>query len=208
MIFVAAQKLFSIVCTQPKARNVFVIESDRIFVLTDQSDDLLSLLVNSTRSSFYRKSRYEPRTSYHGLFTLSRGTEVNSFTIQRSHHQRFQKEYKKMVSYLTTADEISFKLRSFHNILFIHRLQQNYVTFFFIIESGCESGCVFLQDIDWKNLDKQVNRALPNLKRQWDKLAERVRKDPEWRRFQWLSVKASKKPAVVTILRSLFGWLL
>ena len=79
MIFVAAQKLFIIVCTQPKARNV--IESDRIFVLTDQSDDLLSLLVNSTRSSFYRKSGYEPRTSYHGLFTLSRGTEVNSFTI-------------------------------------------------------------------------------------------------------------------------------
>ena len=55
------------------------------------------------------------------------------------------------------------------------------------------SGCDFLQDIDWKNLDKQVNRALPSLKRQWDNLAKRVRKDPEWRRFQWLSVKTSKK---------------
>ena len=33
MIFVAVQKLSVIVWTQPKARNVFVIESDRIFVL-------------------------------------------------------------------------------------------------------------------------------------------------------------------------------
>ena len=61
MIFVAAQKLSVIVWTQPKARNVFVIESDRIFVLTDQSDDPLSLLVNSTTISFYRKK--EVRTT-------------------------------------------------------------------------------------------------------------------------------------------------
>lgn len=44
----------------------------------------------------------------------------------------------------------------------------------------------FAQDIDWKNLDKQVNRALPKMKKEWDKLAERVKKDPEWVRFQWL----------------------
>ena len=44
----------------------------------------------------------------------------------------------------------------------------------------------FAQDIDWKNLDKQVNRALPDMKKEWDKLAERVKKDPEWVRFQWL----------------------
>ena len=124
MIFVAAQKLFIIVCTQPKARNVFVIESDRIFVLTDQSDDLLSLLVNSTRSSFYRKSRYEPRTSYHGLF--SHCPEVPKWTLSLSRNLTIKdsrKSTKKVVAYLTTADEISFKLRSFHNILSIHRLQ-------------------------------------------------------------------------------------
>lgn len=147
----------------------------------------------------------------HLITGFSHCPEVPKWTLSLSRDLTIKdsrKSTKKVVAYLTTADEISFKLRSFHNILSIHRLQWNYGTFFFIIESGFESGCVFLQDIDWNNLDKQVNRALPNLKRQWDKLAERVRKDPEWRRFQWLSVKASKKPAVVTILRSLFGWLL
>ena len=62
------------------------------------------------------------------------------------------------------------------------------------------------QDIDWKNLDKQVNRALPGLKREWGKLAERVKKDPEWVRFQWLSMKTGKsefKAEMSTILGSI-----
>jgi len=41
-------------------------------------------------------------------------------------------------------------------------------------------------------LDKQVTRALPGLKKEWDELAERVQKMPEWNRFQWLSMKTGK----------------
>ena len=123
MIFVAAQKLSVIVWTQPKARTMFVIESDRIFVLTDQSDDLLSLLVNSTRSSFYRKVG----TNHGHLITgFSHCPEEPKWTLSLSTDLTIKdssKSTKQVVAYLTTADVISFKLRSFHNILSIHRLQ-------------------------------------------------------------------------------------
>ncbi|KAJ7384606.1 hypothetical protein OS493_021238 [Desmophyllum pertusum] len=53
-------------------------------------------------------------------------------------------------------------------------------------------------NIDWKNLDKQVTRALPSLKREWNELAERVQKMPEWIRFQWLSMRAGVKSQLTT----------
>ncbi|XP_068740612.1 uncharacterized protein [Montipora capricornis] len=47
-------------------------------------------------------------------------------------------------------------------------------------------------DVHWRTLDKQVNRALPSMKKEWDQRAESVRKDPEWVRFQWMSVETGE----------------
>ena len=38
-----------------------------------------------------------------------------------------------------------------------------------------------------------MNRALPSMKKEWDQRAESVRKDPEWVRFQWMSVETGNE---------------
>lgn len=52
-------------------------------------------------------------------------------------------------------------------------------------------------DVHWRALDKQVNRALVSMKKEWLKLAEKVKKDPEWIRFQWMSVKTGNLSTTV-----------
>ena len=37
-----------------------------------------------------------------------------------------------------------------------------------------------------------MTRALPNMKKEWAELAERVQKMPEWIRFHWLSMETGK----------------
>ena len=49
------------------------------------------------------------------------------------------------------------------------------------------------QDIDWRHLDKQVTRELPNMEREWQEQAERLKKMPEWNRFEWLSMAIAGK---------------
>lgn len=49
------------------------------------------------------------------------------------------------------------------------------------------------------SLNKQIRLELPRLKKEWDKQAERVLKDPEWVRFQWLSMETGKNQTRVTV---------